>query len=135
MLLLESTYGDRNHRPMDETLDEFEKIIAEASKNGGNILIPSFAVGRTQEIIFRLGEFYQQGKLKHQAVYLDSPMAIATTEVYHRYQDVFNREDSAALRPANPAACTPFCPCCVIRAPRKNRWRSTGSSGRHYHRR
>ncbi len=97
VLLLESTYGDRDHRSMAETLQEFEDVIEEASQNGGNILIPSFAVGRTQEIIFRLGELYQQGKLRHQAVYLDSPMAIAVTEIYHRYQDVFNREDRAAL--------------------------------------
>jgi metallo-beta-lactamase family protein len=97
VLLLESTYGDRNHRSMDETLQEFESIIAEASENGGNILIPSFAVGRTQEIIFRLGELYQKGRLRHQAVYLDSPMAIAVTEIYHRYQNVYNSEDAAAI--------------------------------------
>ena len=98
ILLLESTYGDRDHRPMEETLNEFEDIITDASINGGNILIPSFAVGRTQEIIFRLGELYQQGKLPHQAVYLDSPMAIAVTEIYHRYQDAYNEEDSAAMK-------------------------------------
>lgn len=97
VLLLESTYGDRDHRSMDATLQEFEDVIAAASQNGGNILIPSFAVGRTQEIIFRLGELYQAGKLRHQAVYLDSPMAIAVTEIYHRYQDVYNAEDRAAL--------------------------------------
>jgi metallo-beta-lactamase family protein len=93
ILLLESTYGDRDHRTMAATLQEFEDVIEEASRNGGNILIPSFAVGRTQEIIFRLGELYQKGKLKHQAIYLDSPMAIAVTEIYHRYQDVYNEED------------------------------------------
>jgi len=98
VLLLESTYGDRNHRPMNETLEEFESIIQEASRNGGNILIPSFAVGRTQEIIFRLGEMYQKGLLTHQAVYLDSPMAIAVTEIYHRYQNIYNAEDAASLR-------------------------------------
>lgn len=97
VVMLESTYGDRNHRPLDETLEEFEQIIDEASENGGNILIPSFAVGRTQEIIFRLGELYQKGKLRHQAVYLDSPMAIAVTEIYHRYQDIYNKEDRAAM--------------------------------------
>ncbi|WDT85413.1 MBL fold metallo-hydrolase RNA specificity domain-containing protein [Alteromonas sp. 009811495] len=97
ILLIESTYGDRNHRSMEETLDEFEKVILQASQNGGNILIPSFAVGRTQEIIFRLGELYQQGKLRHQKVYLDSPMAIAVTEIYHRYQDVYNDEDLDAI--------------------------------------
>lgn len=110
VLLLESTYGDRNHRSMDETLDEFESIIEQASKNGGNILIPSFAVGRTQEIIFHLGELYQKGKLRHQAVYLDSPMAIAATEVYHRYQDVFNTEDRALLRQARSGSLHSFLP-------------------------
>ena len=98
ILLLESTYGDRDHRPIDETLKEFEDIIVEASASGGNILIPSFAVGRTQEIIFYLGKLYQAGKLKQQAVYLDSPMAIAATEVYHRFQNVFNPEDSRSLQ-------------------------------------
>ncbi|BFT31382.1 MBL fold metallo-hydrolase [Alteromonas sp. D210916BOD_24] len=97
IVLLESTYGDRNHRTMEETLDEFEQVILEASENGGNILIPSFAVGRTQEIIFRLGELYQQGKLSQQKVFLDSPMAIAVTEIYHRYQDVYNEEDLDTL--------------------------------------
>lgn len=100
VLMLESTYGDREHRSMDETLKEFENIIDQSSKNGGNILIPAFAVGRTQEIIFRLGELYQKGKLNHQTVYLDSPMAIATTEVYHRYQNLFNREDGSLLHSA-----------------------------------
>lgn len=110
VLLLESTYGDRNHRPMDETLEEFENIIAEASKNGGNIMIPSFAVGRTQEIIFRLGELYQRGMLRHQAVYLDSPMAIAVTEIYHRYQNVYNSDDAAALRQGKVGSLHTFLP-------------------------
>jgi metallo-beta-lactamase family protein len=110
VLLLESTYGDRDHRSMDETLEQFETIITEASENGGNILIPAFAVGRTQELIFRLGELYQQGKLNHQAAYLDSPMAIAATEVYQRYQNVFNREDSAAMRKADSSNLRAFLP-------------------------
>ena len=110
VLLLESTYGDRNHRPMDETLEEFENIIVEASENGGNILIPSFAVGRTQEIIFRLGELYQKGILRHQAVYLDSPMAIAVTEVYHRYQNIFNSEDINSIRHGKSGSLHTFLP-------------------------
>jgi metallo-beta-lactamase family protein len=110
ILLMESTYGDRNHRPMDATLDEFREIILKADKSGGNVLIPAFAVGRTQEIIFRLGEFYQEGILNHQAVYLDSPMAIATTEVYHRYQHVFNYEDKTALRDARSTSLHTYLP-------------------------
>ena len=110
VLLLESTYGDRNHRPMDETLKEFEDIITEASVNGGNILIPSFAVGRTQEIIFRLGELYQAGKLHQQAIYLDSPMAIAVTEIYHRYQSTFNSDDVDALSKSKTGSLHSFLP-------------------------
>ncbi len=110
ILLLESTYGDRNHRPMDETLEEFERIVEEASESGGNILIPSFAVGRTQEIIFRLGELYQKGKLRQQAVYLDSPMAIAVTEIYHRYQDVYNAEDARTINRGRSSSLHSFLP-------------------------
>jgi metallo-beta-lactamase family protein len=110
VLLLESTYGDRNHRPMDETLQEFEDIIVEASQSGGNILIPSFAVGRTQEIIFRLGELYQKGRLKQQAVYLDSPMAIAVTEIYHRYQNIYNTEDIASIKNGSRGSLHTFLP-------------------------
>jgi len=98
VVLMESTYGDREHRSMQETLDEFEQVLTDASQDGGNILIPSFAVGRTQEIIFRLGELYQKGKLPQQLICLDSPMAIAVTEIYHRYQDVYNAEDKDTIQ-------------------------------------
>ena len=98
IVLMESTYGDREHRSMKDTLDEFEQVLTDATQDGGNILIPSFAVGRTQEIIFRLGELYQKGKLPQQLVCLDSPMAIAVTEIYHRYQDVYNHEDRTAIQ-------------------------------------
>jgi metallo-beta-lactamase family protein len=97
LLLLETTYGNRNHRSLGDTLLEFESIMSKASADGGNILIPAFSVGRTQEIIFRLGQLYQEGKLKNQVVYLDSPMAIAVTEIYHRYQHAFNRDDRETM--------------------------------------
>ncbi len=97
VLLLESTYGDRDHRPLDATLEEFEDTFNQAKQSGGNVLIPAFAVGRTQEIIFRLGELYQRGALQQGVVFLDSPMAIAATEIYHRYQHMFNAKDSAQL--------------------------------------
>ena len=108
ILLMESTYGDRDHKSMDDTLDEFEQVLEDASRNGGNILIPSFAVGRTQEIIFRLGELYQKGKLPHQAVYLDSPMAIAVTRVYNQHQNVYSDEDMNAIERAGDN--NPFTP-------------------------
>ncbi|WP_370291929.1 MBL fold metallo-hydrolase RNA specificity domain-containing protein [Thalassolituus sp.] len=102
VLLMESTYGDRNHKSMEDTLQEFEDVIEEASRNGGNILIPSFAVGRTQEIIFRLGELYQKGKLPHQAIYLDSPMAISVTQVYESHQEVYSDEDLEVIGSTTP---------------------------------
>lgn len=110
LVLMESTYGDREHRPMQETLDEFTNIIEQASTRGGNILIPAFAIGRAQEILFRLGELYQQGRLKTQAVYLDSPMAIAATEVYHRYQNTFSTNDRKKMHQANSTTLHSFLP-------------------------
>lgn len=110
VLMLESTYGDRDHQSLDATLAEFRSILEQAEENGGNVLIPSFAVGRTQEIIFRLGELYQEGVISHQAVYLDSPMAIATTEIYHRYQHMFNEEDAESMNQARGGSLHKFLP-------------------------
>lgn len=97
MLLLESTYGDRDHRPLPETLAEFAEILAHAARDGGNVLIPAFAIGRTQEILYHLGEFYRDGTLPQAQVFLDSPMAIAATEVHQRHMQVFSREARNAI--------------------------------------
>ncbi|HYW03533.1 MAG TPA: MBL fold metallo-hydrolase [Gammaproteobacteria bacterium] len=110
LLLLESTYGDRDHRPMAETLDELETVLAGAADNGGNVLIPSFAVGRSQEILFRLGELYQAGRLKQQMVFLDSPMAIAATRVYDGYQRLYNSRDRAEIREAHAGSLAEWLP-------------------------
>jgi len=98
VLLLESTYGDRDHRPLADTLDELATILKQAARDGGNVLIPAFAVGRTQEILYHLSEFYHAGRLPQTQVFLDSPMAIAATEVHQRHAEVFNAEARAALR-------------------------------------
>ena len=75
VVMLESTYGDRDHRDSNETLEELAAILDQAHRDGGNVLIPSFAVGRTQDLLYYLGRFYQEGRLPQQAVFLDSPMA------------------------------------------------------------
>ena len=90
LLMMESTYGDRDHRNNEDTLDELAEILQTAYKDGGNVLIPSFAVGRTQDLIYYLGRFYQEGRLKQQAVFLDSPMAIRANAIYSRYQHQFD---------------------------------------------
>jgi metallo-beta-lactamase family protein len=104
VLLLESTYGDRDHRSMDETLKEFADVLDAAAESGGNVLIPSFAVGRTQEILYRLCELHHAGRLKQQKVFLDSSMAIAATEVHERHQKLLDPE---ALKVLNNAAFNP----------------------------
>jgi metallo-beta-lactamase family protein len=93
VLLLESTYGDRNHRPLEQTIEELRSVLDEAAQSGGNILIPSFAVGRTQDLIYWLGRLHQEGGLQRQRVYIDSPMAIQVSEVYERHQNLFNEDD------------------------------------------
>ena len=93
ILLLESTYGDRNHRPLETTLDEFKDVIENASSAGGNILIPAFAVGRTQDLIYWLGQLYHEGQLNRQKVFIDSPMAIQVSDVYERHHQLFNEDD------------------------------------------
>ena len=93
-LYIESTYGDRDHRSMEETLKEFKSVVLATLARGGNVLIPSFAVERTQEILRILKEMYENGELEHVKVFLDSPMASKATEVYADYMHHLNYEDS-----------------------------------------
>jgi metallo-beta-lactamase family protein len=88
LVLMESTYGNRNHRPFDATLDELIAIFRSAADGGGNILIPAFAVGRTQDLLFLLAKYRRELGLERWKVYLDSPMAIETTELYWRHADL-----------------------------------------------
>ena len=97
LVLLESTYGDRDHRNRQDTLDELQTILDLAWQQGGNVLIPSFAVGRTQDLLYHLGKFYQAGTLRQQAVFLDSPMAIAATDIYDRYHHRFSDDDRVLI--------------------------------------
>lgn len=97
VVLMESTYGDRDHRPLDETLEEFAQVLEEAHASGGNVLIPAFAVGRTQEILYHLSVLYHEGRLSQQMVFLDSPMAIKVTELYHRARKSLDAEDLKVL--------------------------------------
>ena len=97
VLLLESTYGDRDHRCSEDTLDELAEILQQAHKDGGNVLIPAFSVGRTQDILFHLGRFYQEGRLPQHTVYLDSPMAIRANEIYMRHREDFDQVNRSIL--------------------------------------
>ncbi len=90
LLLLESTYGDRNHRPQAETLAEVKAVMNAALNAGGNVLIPAFAVGRTQDLLYLFSRYYEDWQLARWQIFLDSPLAIDATEVYLRHRDLLD---------------------------------------------
>jgi len=92
LVLMESTYGNRCHRSLADTFAEIHQVMSEAMEDQGNILMPAFAVGRTQEILYLLGKHYDEWGVGKWHVFLDSPMAIEATEVYLRHSDLFNEE-------------------------------------------
>lgn len=98
LVLLESTYGNRDHRPPQETLDQFERVLEQARNDKGVVLMPAFSVGRTQELLFHLGCFFHQGKLPGWQVFLDSPMAIEVTRLYDQWLDALAEPEKAALQ-------------------------------------
>ncbi len=92
VLFIESTYGDRLHKSKKDTYEEFKNIILESHNRKGNIIIPSFAVERTQEIIYTLGKLFAAGDIPRIPVYIDSPLAINATEVFLRNTAYFDDE-------------------------------------------
>jgi metallo-beta-lactamase family protein len=92
-LYIESTYGDRNHRSLEASIEEFKQAINETLLNQGNVMIPSFAIERTQAILVLLKQMYYDKSLPPCKVYVDSPMAIRATEIYNRYH--FDLNDHA----------------------------------------
>ncbi len=93
VLFIESTYGNRLHKDLPATLDELGQVIEQTlyAKNG-NVIIPAFAVGRTQEIIYHLHQLTQQGRLLNLNIFVDSPMATAATRVTQKYMALFDEE-------------------------------------------
>ena len=106
-LVMESTYGSRLHMRNDEKAELFLKIVSETIDNGGNVIIPSFAVGRTQEILYELNkikevkddeEFKREySTLMRAPVYVDSPLAISATEVFRDNMELFDEETKHAI--------------------------------------
>ena len=91
-LTIESTYGNRNHKSMDESIDELVDIVRSTFKKGGNVIIPAFALGRTQDLIFVLDKLVKEGRLFRIHVYIDSPLAEGITRVYEAHQEYFDEE-------------------------------------------
>jgi metallo-beta-lactamase family protein len=98
VVIMESTYGDRTHRDRAATLDEFGAILRQARRGGGNVLIPAFAVGRSQEILYELATHFDAWEVGAWQVFLDSPMAIDASQVYWRHPELYDAEAAAARR-------------------------------------
>ena len=90
LVVMESTYGDRQHRPWKETWKEMGEIISGARSGQGNILVPAFTVGRTQELLYVFSRHFEEWGLSDWRIFLDSPMAIRATDVYDRHAKVYD---------------------------------------------
>ena len=96
-VILESTYGDRLHRELQLTIAEIGEIIRSSSAGKGNILIPAFAIGRSQELLYLFGQYYEEWGLDQWQVFLDSPMAIEASTIYWDYPELYD-EEAVAFR-------------------------------------
>ncbi len=102
-VIMESTYGDRPHRSVPDSVDELFQAIRETNARRGNVIIPTFALERTQEILYYLHQGIRSGQLPaHLRVFLDSPMAISATEIFRRHPECFDLEFIAELEHGDP---------------------------------
>jgi metallo-beta-lactamase family protein len=91
-VIMETTYGNRVHTDLTEELQDLGKIIKNTFKKGGNVIIPSFAVGRTQEVLYMLNKYVQDNVLKGVSVYVDSPLASESTSIFSKYHKYYDEE-------------------------------------------
>lgn len=110
LVLMEGTYGNRNHREMESTIEQFRSLLQDTWKHGGNIMIPAFAVGRTQELLFYLGRLHHEGMLDNWQVILDSPMAIAVTKIYDRWLHTLDCQEIKPLCSGDQSLLRDFIP-------------------------
>ncbi len=100
-VIMESTYGNRRHRDRQSTIDEIGQIISDAAHQKGNLLIPAFAIGRSQEILYYLGKHYDEWNLDRWQIFLDSPMAIRASKVYWEYPHLYDEEATRLRKQVN----------------------------------
>ncbi|MDP2689358.1 MAG: MBL fold metallo-hydrolase [Deltaproteobacteria bacterium] len=91
-IVMESTYGNRSHKPLKESIDELVAAIKDTFSKGGNVYIPSFAVGRTQDLLYIINNLVREGRLYRIDVYLDSPLAEKITKIYVAHPECFDEE-------------------------------------------
>lgn len=99
VVVMETTYGDRLHKALEPSVDELYDAIADCFSRGGNVIIPTFALERTQEVLFYLRRGVERGRLSRSLqVFLDSPMAISATEIFKRHRECYGKETAELFR-------------------------------------
>ena len=98
IVVVESTYGNREHAPHDEAIEELVAAIGEVADDEGVLLMPAFAIGRTQEVVWVLDDLVREGRIPRIPLYLDSPMASRATQVYYDHPEVYDDETGKLLR-------------------------------------
>ena len=93
-VIMESTYGNRDHESVDGAREHLAQIVRDTAARGGRVLIPAFAVGRTQELIYDLHELMKNGKVPEIPIYVDSPLAINATSVFAAHPEVFDHTEA-----------------------------------------
>ncbi len=102
-LIMESTYGNRRHETRDEARQVLRQVIVEAHKRRGKVIIPAFAVGRTQELVYALNQLSEAQKIPSLDIYVDSPLAVDVTEIFRAHPECYDEETLALLQEArNP---------------------------------
>ena len=97
-LIIESTYGDRLHPSIEDAVPELRRALQDAIDRGGKIVIPAFAVERTQEIVYYFNELHAKGELPRVPIFVDSPLAVNVTEVFRMHPECYDDETRALLR-------------------------------------
>lgn len=97
-LLMECTYGDREHLSVDEAYLKFKTVVKKTFDRGGKVIIPAFAVGRTQEIVYFLNQLITDREISPVPVYVDSPLAVEASEIFRSYPEYFDAETNAFIR-------------------------------------
>ncbi|VVB67785.1 Ribonuclease J [uncultured archaeon] len=97
VLITESTYGGRNHGPMSEAKKKLARIVSETAHKGGLLIIPAFAVGRTQDVVYHLHELMESKQIPSMPVYVDSPLATNITEIFRQHPECYDEETEQLL--------------------------------------
>jgi metallo-beta-lactamase family protein len=96
-VVMESTYGDRRHEDPGDLLDLLADAVDTANTRGGNLIIPSFAIGRTQELLYQFNQLLVEDRIPHLSTFLDSPMAIRVTDVFRAHPELFDEQMNALV--------------------------------------